>query len=141
MPTSKSKEEGYSYISFLYFLSNNLLQSREAATVLSNLRDCPRQSLEALASLAVSPAAFDEPSTWHSSQVNSVGCVLNGMSRDDITTIPAEGFESLVPDVIECLTKDTLRVNWTCFSPLMCRTSCVSKSAVNDQNSKLAAIF
>ncbi|KAK6617831.1 hypothetical protein RUM43_014059 [Polyplax serrata] len=82
---------------------------KEAATVLSNLRDCPRQSLEALASLAVSPAAFDEPSTWHSSQVNSVGCVLNGMSRDDITTIPAEGFESLVPDVIECLTKDTLR--------------------------------
>lgn len=92
-------------------LHQSVLLFREATSVLSTLQDCPKEPLEALASLATSPTAFQEPFTWHSSQVRSVGCVLNGMSREEIVSIPPEGFESLTPDVIPCLSKETLQVN------------------------------
>ena len=77
---------------------------------MATLQDCPRESLQALANLAVSPLAFDDPSTWYLSQVNSVGCILNGMSREDIASIPPEGFESFTPNIIQCLSGDTFKV-------------------------------
>lgn len=84
---------------------------REAATVLATLHNCGREPLQALAELAINDDAFGDPSTWYSSQVKSVGCVLNGLSRDDIGRIPPEGIESLTPDIIPCLERETLRVS------------------------------
>jgi len=90
---------------------------REAANALSTIQGCPKDQLEALASMSQAPDAFGPLSGWTSSQVKLVGCIINGLQPSDIPGIPPIGFEALIPDSMFCFSIETLKVqsNSCCF--------------------------
>ncbi|CAA9997718.1 unnamed protein product [Nesidiocoris tenuis] len=87
---------------------NQSLAIWDAAPELATISNCSQDVVRELAALATDERAFGSPRGWTSVQVGSVGCILAGLQS--IADIPAEAFEGLTANIVECLPSETFQV-------------------------------
>ncbi|BES97199.1 Hypothetical protein NTJ_10013 [Nesidiocoris tenuis] len=80
---------------------------KDAAPELATISNCSQDVVRELAALATDERAFGSPRGWTSVQVGSVGCILAGLQS--IADIPAEAFEGLTANIVECLPSETFQ--------------------------------
>nr|CAD7416445.1 unnamed protein product [Timema poppensis] len=79
---------------------------KEAAYELGQLKNCPIEVLEGLATLATQ--AFGTTSSWTDTQIKLIGCVLAGLDSQ-INLISARAMEGLTSETSHCISQYSVK--------------------------------